>query len=122
MGNEEDKITQIEYKLVEAFLNRDIKTLDGILADEFVITDPNRPSCTKQRYLAELESDRVSFKSLAIDEIKVRVIDGAAVATGKATADGRSLEGPYKGQYSFMDVYIRKDSDWQAILSIVNRA
>lgn len=122
MDNEEDKITQIEYALVEAFLNRDIKTLDCILADEFIITDPNRPSCTKQRYLAELEADRVSFKSLVIDEIKVRVIEGSAVVTGRATADGRSLDGPYKGQYSFVDVYIRKDSGWQAILSIVNRA
>jgi ketosteroid isomerase-like protein len=122
MDNEERKINQIEHELVKAFLNRDIKTLDRILADEFIITDPNRPSCTKQRYLAELEADRVSFKSLVIDEIKVRVIEGSAVVTGKATADGRSLEGPYTGQYSFMDVYIRKDSNWQAILSIVNRA
>ena len=122
MDKEEDKIKQIEYELVEAFLNRDIKKLDCILADEFIITDPNRPSCTKQRYLAELEADRVSFKSLVIDEINVRVIEGSAVATGKATADGRSLDGPYKGQYSFMDVYVRKDSGWQAILSIVNQA
>jgi ketosteroid isomerase-like protein len=122
MDKEEDKIKQIEHKLVEAFVNRDIKTLDRILADEFIITDPNRPSCTKQQYLAELEADRVSFKSLIIDEINVRIIEGASVVTGKATADGRSLDGPYRGQYSFMDVYIRKNSDWQAILSIVNRA
>lgn len=122
MNKEEDKITQIEHQLVEAFVNCDIETLDRILADEFIITDPNRPSCTKQRYLAELEADRVSFKSLVIDKIKVQVFEGSAVVTGKATADGRSLDGAYKGQYSFMDVYIRKHSNWQAILSIVNRA
>jgi hypothetical protein len=122
MNKEEGKIIQIEHELVGAFLKKDIKTLDRILADEFIITDPNRPSCTKERYLAELEADRVSFKSLVIDEVSVQIIEGSAVVTGKATADGRSLDGPYKGQYSFMDVYVRKDSNWQAILSIVNRS
>ena len=119
---EEDKITQIEYELVEAFLRRDIKTLDRILADEFIITDPHGPSFTKEQYLADLARERVSFKSLVIDEIEVRVIEGTAVVTGKATADGRSLDGAYKGQYSFLDVYLKKSSGWQAILSAVNRS
>jgi ketosteroid isomerase-like protein len=122
METEEDKITHIEYELVEAFLHRDIKTLERILADEFIITDPHGPSFTKEQYLADLEAARISFRTLVIDEIEVRVIDSTAVVTGKATADGRSQDGPYKGQYSFMDVYLKKSSGWQAILSAVNRA
>jgi len=31
-------------------------------------------------------------------------------------------DGTYKGQYSFMDVYLRRSTGWQAILSAVNRA
>jgi ketosteroid isomerase-like protein len=122
MNNEEEEIKQLEGELVKAFLNRDIKALDRILADEFIITDPNCPSYTKQKYLAELEADRVSFKSLVLDEVNVSVMENSAVVTGKATADGRSPDGPYKGQHSFMDVYIKKASSWQAILSLVNRA
>jgi len=122
MDTEENKIVQIEHELVEAFLNRDIKVLERILADEFIITDPHGPSFTKQQYLADLDAGRVSFKSLVLDEIDVRVIEGTAVVTGKATADGRSLDSSYKGQYSFMDVYLKKISGWQAILSAVNRA
>lgn len=119
---EEEEIEQIEHELVGAFLKRDIKALDRILADEFIITDPHGPSFTKEQYLADLDAARVSFKSLVIDEIEVRVIENTAVVTGKATADGRSQDGPYKGQYSFMDVYLRKSSGWQAVLSAVNRA
>ena len=122
MNNEEERVEQIEYELVDAFLKRDIRALGRILADEFIITDPHGPSFTKEQYLADLETERVSFKSLVIDEIEVRVIDGTAVVTGKATADGRSKDGPYKGQYTFMDVYLRKRAGWQAILSAVNRA
>ena len=122
MDTEENKIMQIEYELVEAFLTRDIKTLERILADEFIITDPHGPSFTKEQYLADLDAGRVSFKSLVLDEIDVRVIEGTAVVTGKATADGRSPDRSYKGQYSFMDVYLKKSSGWQAILSAVNRA
>lgn len=122
MNNDEERIEQLEYELVEAYLNRDIKALECILADEFIITDPHGPSFTKERYLADLEAERVSFKSLIIDEVEVRVIDSTAVVTGKATADGHSQDGPYKGQYSFMDVYLRKSMGWQAILSAVNRA
>ena len=122
MNSEEETIEQIEYELVDAFLKRDINALSRILADEFIITDPHGPSFTKEQYLADLEAERVLFKSLVIDEIEVRVIESTAVVTGKATADGRSKDGPYKGQYSFMDVYLRKSTGWQAILSAVNRA
>jgi hypothetical protein len=66
--------------------------------------------------------ERISFSSLTIDELEVRSLDGTAVVTGKATAQGRSADGPYQGQYSFMDVYVKKVGGWQAILSAVNRA
>ena len=122
MNKDEEIIKQLEYELVDAFLKRDIKSLRRILADEFIITDPHGPSFTKERYLSDLNADRVSFKSLVIDELEVRVIDGTAVVTGKATADGRSNDGTYKGQYTFMDVYLRRGTGWQAILSAVNRA
>jgi ketosteroid isomerase-like protein len=121
MNKEEKIVEQLEYELVDAFLKRDIKALSDILADEFIITDPHGPSFTKERYLADLKAERVSFKSLVIDELEVRVIDSTAVVTGKATADGRSNDGTYKGQYSFMDVYLRRSTGWQAILSAVNR-
>ena len=121
MNKDEETIEQLEYELVDAFLKRDVDVLRRILADEFVITDPNGPSFTKDQYLGDLETQRVSFKSLVIDELEVRVIEGTAVVTGKATADGRSKHGSYKGQYSFMDVYLKKSVGWQAILSAVNR-
>jgi ketosteroid isomerase-like protein len=121
MNKEEERIEQIEYELVEAFLEPDVEALERLLADEFIITDPNGPSFTKEQYLADLEAERVSFKFLAIDEIEVRVIDSTAVVTGKATADGHSKAGRYKGQYTFMDVYLKKSTGWQAILSAVNR-
>src|SRR5687768_5049228 len=122
MNKEEESVRHIEYELVNAFLKRDIKALDRILADEFIITDPHGPSFTKTQYLADLDAANISFRSLTIDEIEIRVIDNTAVVRGKATADGHSHDGPYKGQYSFMDVYLRKSSGWQAILSAVNRA
>ena len=122
MASEEDTIRQIEYELVEAYLKRDIESLERIMAEEFIITDPHGPSFTKEQYLSDLSARRVSFKSLVIDEMDVRVLEGTAVVTGKATADGRSQDGPYKGQYSFMDVYLKKSSGWKAILSAVNRA
>src|SRR5688572_27785605 len=121
MESEEDQISHIEQELVEAYLHRDIESLERIMADEFIITDPHGPSLTKEQFLADLRAERISFKSLAIAEMDVRVLDGTAVVTGKATAIGRSLDGPYTGQYSFMDVYIKKSSGWKAILSAVNR-
>ena len=122
MKNEEDEIKQIEYALVDAFVKGDLKALDRILADEFIITDPHGPSFTKEQYLADISGSRISFRSLAIDQVEVRVIDSTAVVTGRATASGRSQDGPYLGQYSFMDVYLKKSAGWQAILSAVNRA
>ena len=122
MNDEKELVRQLEYELVEAFLKPDLTTLGRLLADDFILTDPYGPSFTKDKYLAHLDAGRISFKSLVIDEIDVRVIDNTAVVTGKATADGGSSDGPYKGQYSFMDVYLKKRSGWQAILSAVNRA
>jgi len=56
MNKEQEIIVRLKYELVDAFLKRDIKALDHILADEFIIRDPHGPSFTKERYLADFES------------------------------------------------------------------
>ncbi len=48
MNKEEEKLEQLEYELVDAFLKRDINALSRILADEFIISDPYGPYFTKE--------------------------------------------------------------------------
>ncbi|MEW6734973.1 MAG: nuclear transport factor 2 family protein [Acidobacteriota bacterium] len=119
--SDEKIVEQLEIDLIEAFRKSDIKELNRILADEFIITDPNGPSFTKAAYLAGMASGKISFEYLAINQLEVRINDDIAVVSGKATAKGRSEKGSYNGQYSFTDVYVKRQGYWQAILSAVNR-
>jgi ketosteroid isomerase-like protein len=117
---EDEVVKQLEYRMVEAFRKSDHHELESLLADEFILTDPNGPCFTKAQFIGLLETGKLVFEQLIIDEIAVRVDEDVAVVKGKATAKGKAAKGVYHGQYGFLDVYVKKEQGWQPILSAVS--
>src|SRR5438105_3130718 len=120
--NDAEHIRALEYRLVNAFRDSNIEELNKLLADEFTITDPNGPSYSKEKYISEIKSGNIAFDTLMIDEMDIKIFEDTAITNGKATAKGRAIKGKYDGQYSFMDVYLKRQGTWIVILSTVSLA
>jgi uncharacterized protein (TIGR02246 family) len=113
--SDEQQVRQLEHQWIEAFLHGDTETLDRILADDFIFTDPEGNILTKAEWIADITSGTLTFESINIDDLQVRVFGDAAVGNGRVTVKAQSKEGGFCGQYCYTDMYVRKDGRWQAV-------
>jgi hypothetical protein len=86
---------------------RDSKTIDRILADDWVSVDFHGKTVTKVQAMAELKSAVLPAQSIELRQIKVRVFGNAAVVNGTDKT----------GRYTWMDVFVRREGRWQAVAS-----
>ena len=117
ISSDEDEIRRVEIEWGEAFERRDFATLDRIMADEYILTDPLGNVRGKAESLAALETNDVLFASTKSDNVKVRINGDTAVVTGRSTFRGRYKGWSMAGQYQYTDVLVKRSGSWQAVSS-----
>ncbi|HEY1404619.1 MAG TPA: nuclear transport factor 2 family protein [Pyrinomonadaceae bacterium] len=116
-SDDAQQVSRLEQELIEAFRANDGASLDRIMADDFVFTDPLGTSITKDRWLEDLVSGAFAFESIEIEGIRVRLAGDSALVTGLVTLKARSRAGGYNGQFGVVDVYMKRAGRWQLALS-----
>lgn len=120
-GQESDDveaIVDLEQRLAQAWVKRDRLFIDALLAPDWIVTDPSGRILTKQQVLDEtFSSAERRIDTMAVDDVKVRVIGAVAIATGRTRATGS-----YQGQIAsvvlrFTDVFLHRDGQWQIVAS-----
>ena len=113
----EDEIRRIEFDWGVAFERRDMATLDRMMDDEYVVTDPLGNVRTKAESLAAIESSDVLFESTRSDNVKVRINGDTAVVTGRSSFRGWYKGLSMAGQYQYTDVLVKRSGSWKAVSS-----
>ena len=113
----EHDVRLIEYEWGVAFERRDFNTLDRLMADEYILTDPLGHVRSKAETLAALEANEVQFECSSSDDVNVRIHGDTAVVTGRSTFRGCYRGWSMAGQYQYTDVLVRRDGSWKAISS-----
>lgn len=111
------ELTQIEHRLVKAWLDRDRATVDSILAADWSVIDLTGRMLTKNDVMKELSSGERRIESGSVDELNVRAFGEVAIVTGRSV-----LSGSYKGQHAsvvqrFTDVFARRNGRWEIVAS-----
>lgn len=112
MNRTETEIREIERRLIEAILRRDVDFLNRIFADEATMITPFGDLFGKSS-MTNFDENLVN-EFIETDEIEVRIYDKTAVVTGRATIKSRYKELDLSGQYRFTRVYL-KQNFWQII-------
>ena len=113
----EDEIRQVEIEWGEAFERRDMATLDRLMADEYIVTDPLGNVRDKAESLSAIQSNEVFFESTNSDNVHVRINGDTAVVTGRSTFRGRYKGWSMAGQYQYTDVLVKRSGSWKAVSS-----
>lgn len=116
-SDDEQQVSRLEQDLIEAFRSNDAATLERLMADDFVFTDPRGTSIAKDRWLEELASGAFAFESVEIEGVRVRMAGDSALVTGVVTLKARSPVGGHNGQFGVVDVYMKRAGRWQLALS-----
>jgi len=119
---DEQEVKTLEQLWINAFIQKDTKALNYILADDFVFTDPNGLLKTKEQWLSELSSGTLSVESLDIDALRVKVSGNVATADAFVSLKARSNEGGYDGKYHSVDMFEKRQGRWQMVVAGAKRA
>ncbi len=113
----EDEVKQVENEWGVAFERRDMATLDRLMADEYILTDPLGNVRSKAESLAALKTNEVFFESTESDNVRVQINGDTAVVTGRSTFRGRYKGWSMAGRYQYTDVLVKRSGAWRAVSS-----
>lgn len=101
------EIDQLEDEWRNAALNGDAKSMDALLADDYMAITAAGTLQSRDETLQNMRSGRVHFTSLTITDRKVRFYGATAVVTSLATIQATTPDGPVTGDYRYTHVYVR---------------
>jgi ketosteroid isomerase-like protein len=113
----EEFVSFLEDAWVNAILTKDFNVLNHVMADDFTGISPNGYPYTKQEAIADLQSGSYVVKSMALDQVKVRIFGDTALVTYYQNEKSKYGQEDCSGRYAFTDVWAKRDGSWQAVAS-----
>ena len=110
--NAESEVRQAQRERFEAMTKGDVAALDTLLDDEMAYVSPRADLQSKPQFIATIRKQTLVYESIAPVEVKVRVYDGLALATGRAQMRVRNAAGVSSFGIRFTEVYLRRDGQW----------
>jgi ketosteroid isomerase-like protein len=107
-------VRHLNDEWVRAFVGRDTKTLERIMAEDCVFTYPLEGD-DRAQFIADIEAGELIGEELIRDHISVRVYGQTAVLTCRDTCRWRYKGRIIEGQYSTINVYAARGGSWQIV-------
>ena len=115
MADNGQAIIALDKQRMDAMCQKDIATLDTLLADDLVYTHSSARLDTKQSLIGGMESGTTVYTAIEPSDVKAQDYGNTVVLTGAArirvTANGNPLDFAVR----FTDVYVNKGGQWQMV-------
>jgi len=121
MSPAEKKIVDLETTWSKAFVGKDIKTLSGIIADDWMGQEDSGKPTDKAALIGMVKTGDLTITKMTNRDLHVRIIGTVAIAQGsddeKSTYKGKDTS----GAYTWQDVFEMRGGKWVAIASQVTK-
>lgn len=115
MSDNGQKIIDLDKKRMHAMAQKDIATLNALLADDLVYTHSTARLDTKQSLIGSMESGRTVYTAVEPSDVKAQDLGEAVVLTGSARISVMANGNPNSFGVRFTDVYVNKGGQWQMV-------
>jgi len=117
------EIEQLEEQARQAALKGDIGFVEKYVAADYIGVMANGRSHGKAEEIESLRMGKVTYQTIDVHELKIRMYGNTAVCTSLATIVFTSEERGYKtsyytqhsGEYRFTRVWVKQDGDWKLV-------
>ena len=108
-------VSALDTKYQAAVKINDAATMDGILADDFVVVVGSGKAYSKADLLNMARTNQVVYERQDESDQTVRVWGDTAVVTAKLWAKGTNQGKPFEFRNWFSDTYVRTSSGWRYV-------
>ena len=104
-----------EHRRFQAMVSVDERALDTLLAEELTYTHTTGNVDSKASLLDALRTGRLAYDSISPGEVRVRVYERTAVATGTARIQARADGVVRRFSIRYTEAYVRRAERWQLV-------
>ena len=113
MAGNAAKIIELDKKRMTAMAQKDIATLNELIADDLIYTHSSARLDTKQSLIGNMESGSTVYTSVVPSDVKAQDLGDSVVLTGSCRISVNSGGNAMSFGVRFTDVYARRNGKWQ---------
>jgi ketosteroid isomerase-like protein len=117
----EEELLNIEKEFAETIVSNNLEGLGRIVADDWIIIDPNGEIVDRTRFFEVIKSGALTHDRMESEDLRVRVYGDSAVVTGVTRTKGKFMGQEFSTQERATDVFVRRDGLWQCVLTHLTR-
>ncbi len=115
MAGNAETVIALDKKRMTAMAEKDIATLNELIADDLVYTHSSARLDTKQSLIGNMESGSTVYTSVVPSDVKAQDLGDTVVLTGSCRISVNAGGRPNSFGVRFTDVYARRAGRWQMV-------
>jgi len=117
----EEELLKLENEFARAVTSNDADALDELLADDWVIVEPDGSLIDKARFLGVIKSGALSHESMESTDLRVRIYGNTAVVTGLTATKGKFMGQDFASCERATDIFVKQSDRWQCVFTQLTR-
>ena len=117
----EEELLEFENEFARAVTSNDADALDELLADDWVIVEPDGSFIDKARFLGVIKSGALSHESMESTDLRVRIYGNTAVVTGLTATKGKFMGQDFASCERATDIFVKQSDRWQCVFTQLTR-
>ena len=117
----EEELLKLENAFAEAIANNDLESIRRLVADDWIIIDPNGEIVDRTRFFEVIKSGVLTHDMMESKDSRVRVYGDSAVVTAVTRTKGKYMGHDFSTQERATDVFVKRDRRWQCVLTHLTR-
>jgi ketosteroid isomerase-like protein len=115
MAGNGDMVIELDKKRMTAMAQKDLATLNELIADDLIYTHSSARLDTKQSLIGNMESGSTVYTSVVPSDVKAQDLGDTVVLTGSCKISVNAGGRPNSFGVRFTDVYARRGGKWQMV-------
>jgi ketosteroid isomerase-like protein len=112
----------LEKEFAQAVVSNDAEAVGRLLADDWIIVDPDGRIIDKSRFLGVIKSGALSHEIMESDDLRVRLYGNTAIVTALTTSKGKFMGQDFTSCERATDIFVRQDDRWRCVFTQLTRS
>ena len=115
------EILRVEEEFGRAMISNDAEAIGALLADDWIIIDPDGRIIDKSRFLGVIRSGALRHEAMDSTEVLVRAYGNTATVTALTTNKGSFMGQEFTTKERATDVFVRENNHWRCVITQLTR-
>ena len=117
----EEELLKLERAFADAIIKNDLESIGRIVADDWIIVDPNGEIVDRTRFFEVIKSGALTHDIMESEDFRVRVYGESAVVTAITSTKGKFMGQEFSTRERATDAFVKRDGRWQCVLTHLTR-